>query len=586
MSIGQEYISKCDVLNAAQAIAYQSGFAVTTRSSSLYYLYIQYKYAVFEVSKWNIVNITDEYNHLMAKSVQIYPEYHQLKQEVRRMAVKMLEAGAKSSIIYEAIRNKDGEPTATRKDIDNLRAQIHPSEENASIEALVIGMEKRVYTVRHEDFEGKHLFFCHIESIKNAKRFFKVILIDATYKTNIYKLLFVNIIGISNLGINELRTFSIAGTWISDESKKSYMWIAEQLLSLIFFDIISSVFVTDNNSALIGALKKKFPESSHLLCTWHVLNNFKKNLKKYFKDDSFDEIIKIVDCVIHSKDYEILNTAIVGAYTSRIMHFGATTTQYVEGTHSAMKHVIETSGSLIRSFNICIDPLLAQDDKKRLVLLLRKISQFALNKIKKELLKATKYEACIYELHVNYNLPCRYILSEKAQYMSFSDEQQKTSLLNKLDMIFAVSETKLSEIKLLDKIKTKDDKLKILLSSLIPAKDIDQIYNPKSDSNCGFRAFAVAIIVNEEKWALVKLAISNQLKKRIEIYQDWLAADTFTLPIAIFNETNRQSMLFFLLEVPPIHRKTPIILHFINSNHIIYVSLKTYEKVNWPMINI
>lgn len=137
-----------------------------------------------------------------------------------------------------------------------------------------------------------------------------MVLIDATYKTNVYKLPFVNFVGVGNLGVSKLQTFGIAGAWISDESEKSYIWIVQQLASLVFFDVIPFVFVTDNEAALIGALRRIFPKVENLLCTWHVLNNFKKNLRKYFNDDSLCEIIKTVDSFINSRDYETLNSAI------------------------------------------------------------------------------------------------------------------------------------------------------------------------------------------------------------------------------------------------------------------------------------
>ncbi|CAG8727628.1 11374_t:CDS:2, partial [Racocetra persica] len=112
-------------------------------------------------------------------------------------------------------------------------------------------------------------------------------------------------------------------------------------------------------------------------------------------------------------------------------------TQHVEGAHSAMKHAIETSGSLTKSFNslnrwlhlhheerllqyenesINIDLLLTLDDKNRLKPLLGKVAQFALNKIKHELLKVTTYKACLCELQVNYNIPCRHMLPIKGSF--------------------------------------------------------------------------------------------------------------------------------------------------------------------------
>ncbi|RIB14916.1 hypothetical protein C2G38_2094504 [Gigaspora rosea] len=124
----------------------------------------------------------------------------------------------------------------------------------------------------------------------------------------------------------------------------------------------------------------------------------------------------------------------VGVYTSRIMHFGAMTTQRVEGTHSAITHALEISGSLTKAFNyldrwlrlhneenslqnenesIGIDSLLVHNDKSRLAPLLGEVAQFALNHIKNELLRATTYKACLCEPRVNYNIPCKHMLPTK-----------------------------------------------------------------------------------------------------------------------------------------------------------------------------
>ncbi|CAG8761212.1 28101_t:CDS:2, partial [Racocetra persica] len=83
----------------------------------------------------------------------------------------------------------------------------------------------------------------------------------------------------------------------------------------------------------------------------------------------------------------------------------------------------------------------------------------------------------------------------ETRYMSFLDEQQKSTLLYKLDDILSIPVDKLSDIK---------------------------IYNSLNDGNCGFHVLAIAIRGNEENWNLIKLAMSNQLNKRIEIYKDWL----------------------------------------------------------------
>ncbi|CAG8510138.1 14893_t:CDS:2 [Cetraspora pellucida] len=125
-----------------------------------------------------------------------------------------------------------------------------------------------------------------------------------------------------------------------------------------------------------------------------------------------------------------------------------------------------------------------------------------------------------------------------------------------------------------------DKRPKILLNSQIPTDDVNQIYNPKSDGNCGFYALVIAIKKNKKNWNLVKLAMNNQLNKHMKIYKDWLGyninllkqilesqksscsslfwflspdyaqltVDTFSVPIAIFDEKDEQCTMFFPLE--------------------------------------
>ncbi|CAG8772289.1 10808_t:CDS:10, partial [Gigaspora margarita] len=576
--------SKCNILNTIKLkktrreIAQHFGFAVTTKSSDDHHFHLKCKRgsqprncsnltadtrqrkrmskrcgcpyllkAVLRNCKWKVIEIIDEHNHSMAKDERVFHKHWQLTRETRHTVVSRSKA-----------KDENGAPTVSKKDISNIGLRINSSEETASMEALIVEMDERAYTVH------------------------QVVLIDATYKANVYMLPFINIIGISNLGVNKLQTFGIAGA------------------SLIFLDIFPFVFVTDNDAALIGALRKIFP---------------KKNLRKYFDDDSFDEIIKIIECFINLRDYNELNFAIsdyhklatsnsntdevIKYLESKLMHFGAITTQHAEVTLAS-----EETSLKYENESIGIDPLLAQNDKDHLRPLLGRVSQFALNKIKCELLNATMYEACLCELHVTYNLPCRHLLPIK-------DEQQKSSLLDKLDDILAIPEVKLSDIKVPERkkkvnhgtnqikstitsqkkksknVETKltkctsfsqsilalhieDKEQNLRLNYRIPPEDIDQVYNPLSDGNCGFRALAIAIRGNKENWDLIKLVMNGQLNKRMEVYRDWLgydinllkrilesrylscqpslwflspdcaqlAANTFSVPIAIFEESD------------------------------------------------
>lgn len=76
-------------------------------------------------------------------------------------------------------------------------------------------LHKRGYKVCYRynsDKKLTSLLFAHPNFIKNAVRFSEVVVIDATYKTNLCKTPYVNVVGISNVGTKhgQLQSFAMA----------------------------------------------------------------------------------------------------------------------------------------------------------------------------------------------------------------------------------------------------------------------------------------------------------------------------------------------------------------------------------------
>jgi len=149
--------------------------------------------------------------------------------------------------------------------------------------SLIVYLEDIGYTVRIqvENKNGmqllKGLFFIHKKAIEEARIWPEAITIDATYKTNAHKLSLVNIVGTSNVTSvrsNTLQTFSVAAAFVNSETEESYTWILRELREAVWNDGhgLPNVFVTDNEKALRNAIDTIFPESQHLLCSWHLWN--------------------------------------------------------------------------------------------------------------------------------------------------------------------------------------------------------------------------------------------------------------------------------------------------------------------------
>ena len=124
-----------------------------------------------------------------------------------------------------------------------------------------------------------NLFFAHPVSIHLAWINHHVALLDATYKTNRYKLPLLHVIG--QAASNQL--FTIVFCFLAYKDKENYKWAVMNLKSLIWRpDQTPKVFITNCDSALQNALAKVFPYSQTDLCTWHLNKNITTKCKKHF----------------------------------------------------------------------------------------------------------------------------------------------------------------------------------------------------------------------------------------------------------------------------------------------------------------
>lgn len=159
---------------------------------------------------------------------------------------------------------------------------------------FITGLQKKNYFVRFSvDSDNRicSVFFCHEESIKEARSKPEAIIADATYKTNSQKLTFINIVGTCNVssvtsGSREhLQTYAIAGAWVSNETERTYTWALEQLKEAVWPTEdygAPGVFITDNEKALRNAIEKVFPASDHLLCVLHLMKNVRTHVGSEF----------------------------------------------------------------------------------------------------------------------------------------------------------------------------------------------------------------------------------------------------------------------------------------------------------------
>jgi hypothetical protein len=262
-------------------------------------------------SHWIVSAINNDHNHDPTTDVRVYAQHRKLSDHALRDAAAMVKAGASNRVI---VRKLDADNLQVlSKDISNLRPKL--ARYLVDVKEMIEQLQSSGYSVRwhtNENSELDRLFFSSQQSKAKAQRFPEVLVIDATYSTNTLKMPFVNIVGVSNLGQTKLRSFAIAGAWVTREDEQSMTWIMLALKELVFDNgVYPNTFVTDNQLTINSAIDGIFPSSKRLLCTWHMKNNFKTNLRKLFSDDEqWEALAGAVDKLIHCHNQEQYESAI------------------------------------------------------------------------------------------------------------------------------------------------------------------------------------------------------------------------------------------------------------------------------------
>jgi len=108
--------------------------------------------------------------------------------------------------------------------------------------------------------------------LENYDKFGDIIIVDATYRVNKYKLPLVLFTGFDYRGKNVLLGVAI----VNDETEETYDWVFRSFFKL-HLQRMPKIIVTDHDLAIQAVLIKTYPEITHILCMWHTIQNLKKN---------------------------------------------------------------------------------------------------------------------------------------------------------------------------------------------------------------------------------------------------------------------------------------------------------------------
>ncbi|XP_050217461.2 uncharacterized protein LOC126669499 [Mercurialis annua] len=386
-----------------------------------------------------------------------------LSGEAKEIVRDMTAAQAKPCSIMAALKEKVPSDNPRIKQVYNYRETLRKSSfEGRDVVGQFYHMAQQndyVHWTLAEEDTGvlTHIFMAHPDSVRLLRTYYWIIGMDSTYKTNKYKLPFLEIIGMTPCNKN----FIIAYAIMKDETEGSYRWVLERLRCLIGEHIHPSAILTDRELGLMRPVSEVFPRSSHLLCTWHINKDVEDRVYRISgKNQEFAEIFKNSTWkkIIRAPSFDKYNIAVehfrdrfkgfpgliqyiegtwlghrekfVSCWTDLVLHFGNTTTCRVESAHAQLKQWLNSSTGALDTVWTKVDKVIQSqlidirktlEDSRRTIGVHRRgfpfdklscrVSHYCLDLISKELrrmreLSTDVYDRCGCVVRSTHQIPC------------------------------------------------------------------------------------------------------------------------------------------------------------------------------------
>jgi len=230
---------------------------------------------------WMVNLICGSHNYELIKFLVGHPYVGTLTKDEKIIVADMTKSMVEPRNILLTLKKHNVNSYTTIKQIYNARNVYRSSirGSNTEIQQLMrlLGRDQYIHwhILKDEDVV-RDIFWSHPDAVKLTNTCNLVFLIGSTYKTNRYRLLLLDIVGMTPTGM----TFSAAFAYLEGERLNNIVW-ALQRFNDIFLgrDALPKIIVTDRDLALMNAVKTVFPKSTNLLCWFHIDKNVKEKCK-------------------------------------------------------------------------------------------------------------------------------------------------------------------------------------------------------------------------------------------------------------------------------------------------------------------
>ncbi|XP_074310066.1 protein FAR1-RELATED SEQUENCE 5-like [Silene latifolia] len=337
------------------------------------------KVVEIQENKWKLVMRSGFHNHALTLYCDGDRYFAKFDEEELAYIDAQVRAHVRPAIISAGLHQRNPEKSRpNRRQIYNRSQKVRVEERdgrNPAQQMLALAVQHKYvhyWVTDQETDELTHVFMAHPEAVKMFRSYYYVVLIDSTYKTNLYRLPLVEMVGVTPVG----KSFVIAYALVTHESEDRYRWVLQKLKALLNDVVQPNVIVIDCEQGLLNAIPTIFPDSSHLLCLWHIYSNLETKALDLTGRDSWAKHItcNLFEAVVEAETEDKFNVAWgnlarqwagVAAYierqwfphlekwakyrTNKITHFENTSTSRVESAHANLKRWLNSAKLAIDS---------------------------------------------------------------------------------------------------------------------------------------------------------------------------------------------------------------------------------------------
>lgn len=326
-----------------------------------------------------VAKMTSDHSHSISKELYDHlPRQRKLTGSLREEVKNAVRLKANNKLLQQKIQTSTGLPV-TLKDISNLKTESKLETNSNDVEVVVNYLKAKegavVEVAVDKDNNFKSLFF-QDQYMKNAyEKFPEMLLVDATYKLLDLRMPLYVLMVVDGNGLSDIVGLLI----VAEESEAVITSAMESFKQHNTAWVKTSVIMSDKDFNERQAFAKCFPGASLLICLYHTLRTFRREItveKMGITSDERDRALEMITKIVYSKSEEAYEANVeelkaakwkavadyfldnwhpikeqwVACFKDLVFNLGETTNNRLESTNAKIKSVCSRYGSMLQFF--------------------------------------------------------------------------------------------------------------------------------------------------------------------------------------------------------------------------------------------